>query len=279
MSLNITIPERGAVSPAPVPATEKPEAQASEAKTVSPDAEQADGPKSEQPPAAEQIGKPDEKEPTPGELARRERNRQRWQAMKQERHTALAEVARLKAENDRLRSNPIDYSKIEDPEEALALRTAQKVKESFAGDYEHQAKQHQDRANDAMMQAWDAIKEEMRAKAPDFDSVVTDQTPIHPRMAPYIVDSDKGGDLAYWLGKNPAAAQDLFRKFESSPAIALIELGRIEAQLSAPASKPVSAAPRPAPVLSGGSNPPAFDAATASVSDMAGQLRKAGIIR
>lgn len=271
--VNITIPERGSESPAPAPAAATPDTEA--AKSVTPEALKADGKSAEQDPAPKA---PDDKEPTPGEMARKERNRQRWQQMKTERTTAMAEVNRLRAEVARLKQ-PADFSNITDPDEALALRTAAKVRESMAGDQESQLGQQQHRADQALYQAWDAMKDEMRSKAPDFDQVVTAQTPIHQRMAPFLIESEKGGEVAYWLGKNTDAAQALFREFETNPAAALIQFGRIEAQLSAPSAKPISNAPRPAPVLAGGSSPPAFDPATASVSDIAGQLRKAGIIR
>ena len=272
--LNITIPERGAVTPvesAPVAVkTDK------TADAPPPEARTADGTPADAPPAPDKASA--ENEPTPGELARKERNRQRWQAMKSERSQALSEVARLRAENERLRK-PVDYSQIQDPDEALAARTAAKVRESMAGDTDAAIARNQDTAERALIEAWQTIVEDGRARAPDWDQVVTDATPIHQRMAPFLIESDKGGDIAYWLGKNPQAASDLFQKFEKNPAVALIELGRIEARLGAPSSKPVSTAPRPAPVLAGGSSPPSFDQNHASVSDMASQLRKAGIIR
>lgn len=218
-------------------------------------------------------------EPTPGELARKERNRQRWQAMKEERQTALAEAARLRAELDRIRSTKVDPTQYDDPDDALAARTAQKVRESFAGDYEQQAQRHQARAENAVVEAWSAIKDEARQTMPDFDSVVTESTPIHARAAPFIVESDKAAEIAYYLGKNVEAARDLYREFETNPARALIKLGQIEANVSKPAPKTHSSAPKPAPVLSGSSSPPTFDPAKSGVSDMQAMLKKAGILR
>lgn len=217
-------------------------------------------------------------EPSEAELRRKQRNRERWQAMQNERREALAEVARLKAELQRARQ-PIDYSQIEDPDEAMALRTAQKVRELQAGDYEAQAKQHQQRADTAIYEAWEAVKADARERMPDFDAVVTPQTPIHQNAAPFIVESDKGAELAYYLGKNPDVAMSLYQKFETAPAQALIELGRLEARLSSPPPKPVSQAPKPAPMLQGSASPPAFDPFRAGVGDLQAELRKAGVIR
>lgn len=221
----------------------------------------------------------EKKEPTPGELARKERNRQRWQSMKEERQTALAEAARLRAELDRIRSTRVDPTQYDDPDDALAARTAQKVRESFAGDYEQQAQRHTARAEQAVVEAWSAIKDDARERMPDFDAVVTDSTPIHQRAAPFIVESEKAAEIAYYLGKNVEAARELYREFETNPARALIKLGQIEAKVSTAAPKSHSSAPKPAPVLSGSSSPPAFDPKNGSVSDMRAHLKRMGVIR
>ena len=98
-------------------------------------------------------------------------------------------------------------------------------------------------------------------------------------MVPYVANSDKGADVAYYLGKNPDVARQLAETFAQNPAAGFIELGRIEGKVSAPTAKPASTAPKPAPIISGGSNPPAFDAERASTDDMAARLKAAGIIR
>lgn len=220
-----------------------------------------------------------EKEPTPGELARKERNRQRWQQMKQERQDALQRAAMAEAELARIRNYRPDLSQVQDPDEALALRTAQRVREMGAQDHEARAEMERARAEQAMFEQWAAIKDEARDKMPDFDQVVTDQTPIHRFAAPFLVESEKGGEIAYWLGKNPDAARDLYRKFETAPAQALVELGRIEARVSSATPKTQTKAPKPAPTLGGMASPPGFDQFSASVSDFAAELKKAGVIR
>jgi hypothetical protein len=221
----------------------------------------------------------EKEELTPGQLARKQRNQEKWRAMKEERFHALAEAERLRSELTRIRNTKIDPSQYDDPDDALAARTAQKVRESFAGDYEQQAQRHTQRAQDAVVEAWSAIKDDARERLPDFDSVVTDSTPIHARAAPFIVESDMAAEIAYYLGKNVEIARDLYNEFERNPARALIKLGQIEANVSKPAPKTHSSAPKPAPVLSGSSSPPAFDPASASVADMRAHLKRAGVIR
>ena len=206
-----------------------------------------------------------EKELSPSEQRRKERNRERWQRMRE----ASEEAARLRAELARWKPEPVDYSRVEDPDEALAMRTAAKVRESLAGDVEARASHAEQMAQRALAENVEAIYQDGRERMPDFDTVVTDRTPVHANAVPFIAESERGSEVLYHLGKNPQVALDLYRKFDANPAQALIELGRIEARLSVPAPKTVSKAPRPVPAISGGSSPPAFDATQASVADMA----------
>ncbi len=257
---------------------------------------QAETPAGQQPQAKEPAGaqdqtasdqtdqSQDDDKPKTWKEKRQERNRQRWQEYKEAKAVIPQRLAMLEGEVARLRqTSPPDFSQIVDPTEELAERTAWKVRQSQAEDTEKRLTQERERAaledQQRMKDAWSEAVEDARDRMPDFDQVVTKDTPIHARAAPYIVESDLGAEIAYWLGKNPTEARALFNKFESAPNQALIELGRIEARLSAPEPKRVSTAPRPAQTLSGGANPLAFDPGRASTDDMAAQLRKAGIIR
>lgn len=228
--------------------------------------------KNENPPKQEDKDK-DEKELTPAQLARKERNKQRWIQMKQRVAWAEAELAR-----ERNRKQP-DLSQIDDPDEVLATKFAIKSREIIAQEKAEALELERQRAEAAMFETWDTIKAEMREKAPDFDQVVNDETPIHPKAAPIIVNSDKAGELAYFLGKNPNIAQELFYKYQTAPELASYELGKIEARLSSSPPKIVTKAPKPVQTLGGNSNPPSFDQNTGSVEDFAAALKKAGVIR
>lgn len=250
-----------------------------EQEVVSPQAETPAGTEDQQQP--DQTEKPEpEKKPTDAEAARKARNQERWQRMKQQAADAERRERILLSEIERLqKQGQPDYSKLTDPDEILAEKTAQRLRSSQIEDKQASAREESRERERAMGEAWNAIKDEMRVKAPDFDQVVTDRTPVHARAAPFIVESEKGGEIVYWLGKNPDAARDLYSKFETAPAQAFIELGRIEAKISAPVAKQISTAPKPAPVLQGGVNPPGFDINKASVADTAAMLKKAGLIR
>lgn len=260
------------VPSSPAPSQDKTETAGQQ--SVSPQAPEQEPAGSEQQPP--DLTKPSEpEEPTEGQKRRKERNQERWRAMKM----AAGEVERLRAELAVYKPRQVDYSQITDPDELLAEKTAAKLTEQQRAVHEQKIEAATKAQERAIYDAWDGIKADMRERVPDFDQVVNDSTPIHQRAAPFIVESEKGGEIAYYLGKHPDVARDLFQKFESAPAQALMELGRIEARLSAPPPKAATKAPPPAPVLSGGANPLAFDQKTAGVADFQAQLRKAGIIR
>lgn len=213
-------------------------------------------------------------QPSEADLKRKARNQERWRRM-----------AGFETENRDLRARlalyepkQIDYSQIADPEEVIAEKAAEKIRETHRQAAEHDLESAKRREAEAVRDAWDGIKADMRERVPDFDQVVNGNTPIHELTARHLLESEVGGEIAYWLGKNPEAAQQLFDKCRTAPRQALIELGRIEAKLSAPSPKSVTKAPPPAPILNGGQNPIAFDASRAGVDDMAKYLRDKGII-
>ncbi len=270
--------------PAPVISTGGTESAASQVTTqetvdtvaVSPQAATPDGDPQAQEPAGEEQKKTHEEK-------RKERNRERWREFKQVKEALPQKVSWLEAEVKRLSAvMPPDLSQITDPAEELAERTAYKVQ-----DFQRQQAQErltlEQRAavqefEAAMGAAWHEAMSDGRQKMPDFDQVVTEKTPIHALAARHIVESEHTAEIAYYLGKNEGEAKQLFDEFDRDPYRAMKHLGQIEAKISS-APKTITNAPKPASVLSGGKSPVAFDASRASVSDMAAELRKAGVIR
>ena len=252
---------------------------------TTPQAEKPAGDEGETPSqdAASDESQSQEYQPKTWKEKRQERNRARWQEYKEAKAIMPARLAALESEVARLRgAQAPDFSQIQDPTEELAERTAWKVRQQTAAEAEARLKEQKDAAtaetSAKLAAAWTEAVEDARERIKDFDSVVTDKTPIHARAVPFIVESDKSAEIAYWLGKHPKDAEDLYSKFESQPAQALIELGRIEARLSAPEPKRVSTAPKPAKTLNGGASPLSFDGSKAGVGDMQAWLKKAGVI-
>lgn len=99
-----------------------------------------------------------------------------------------------------------------------------------------------------------------KAEMPDFEAVAfSAATPLNETMGKYILDSDKGPQVAYWLGQH----QDEATRISALPPLrAAREMAFIEAKLNGttapPPPKPkVSAAPPPTSEVSGtaGSQP------------------------
>ena len=215
---------------------------------------------------------------------RAERNRQRWQEYKAGREI-VSRLASLEAEVKRGREiRPPDFSQIQDPQEEMAQRTAWHVRQSLTAEKEQALSQERQTAaieqEQRLQAAWVEALEEAKERIPGFEKALDPaNNKVHVRAMPFLVESEKAGDIVYWLSQNKADADALFDAFERGSPKALIELGKIEARLSKPTPKTLSTAPKPAQVITGGVNPLQFDAARASTDDMAAQLRKAGLIR
>jgi hypothetical protein len=90
-----------------------------------------------------------------------------------------------------------------------------------------------------------AEMQEARTRYQDYDAafvVASDSRVVSPALSAVVLESERAADLAYHLGKNP----DVARRLSSMPpTVAAMELGRIEARLSAPQPKLASSAPPP----------------------------------
>jgi len=99
-------------------------------------------------------------------------------------------------------------------------------------------------------QSWTEKVNEAKTRYSDFDQVaLAPDVPITPQIAEMLKQTDKGPDMAYWLGSNKAAAAELAALSKTSPMQAAWALGRLEASLTAPSPRMTSQTPEPiAPV-------------------------------
>lgn len=98
------------------------------------------------------------------------------------------------------------------------------------------AESAEDAVRTVARQVYEARVAEVRDRYADFDAVVSNPSlPITDDMAAVIFDSDRGPEVAYHLGKNPAEAARIARL---SPVAQAKELGRLEERLSAPRALP-----------------------------------------
>jgi hypothetical protein len=223
------------------------------------------------PPPAQ--GEDPSKPPEEKTEAKRERDRVRYDQMHARWKTAEAQLKSGQDEITALRQQiasmrPIDPNV--DPHGSIAQTAARAVQEAQLATSQGRLQASQAAAATAMADTWNAKVDAARATIPDFDQVVTDHTPIHAYAAPLIADSEVGPQVAYWLGKNPAAAIQLFQQFISNPAQAYCELGRIEARVSSPPSRTqTTQAPGPPPTLSGRAATQSFDPEKSTMEDFA----------
>jgi len=100
---------------------------------------------------------------------------------------------------------------------------------------------------------WGQRQEAARAAYEDYDAVVgRDDIPVTAAMKQTILESERGADLAYWLGKNPDEAK---RIAGLGPVAAIRALGKVEDSLPDPQAKPklkLSTAPEPIKPVGGG---------------------------
>lgn len=97
--------------------------------------------------------------------------------------------------------------------------------------------------SDKAREAYDERSEQARERYVDFAQVVENPLlTITPPMAEFIYDSDVGPDVAYYLGKNPAKAEQIA---QLSPVRAARELSRIEAEIASKPKATPSKAPEP----------------------------------
>lgn len=257
-------------APAPVPALNIPVEQQPAAETTPPQG--ADTNK----PDARAEGESDDQtkdKPRKGASERIGELYGRMKSAERERDQALAEV-------ERLRKPVVDAKEWDglsfDQQQSAQVRQA--VRTERADELEREAEH---RARDAAEQRAAMFAERVKAVAdtiPDIEAVISDQSlPVSETGARFIQESEKGPQVAYWLGQNRAEAARIARM---EPLQQAFELGRIEQRISAaPTAKRVSTAPAPVPTVGGGGSPGPKSPDTMSVGDMAEFLRSKGLVR
>ena len=105
-------------------------------------------------------------------------------------------------------------------------------------------------------QAWAEKVNDAKARYADFEAVaLAPDVPITPQIADMLKQSDKGPDLAYWLGMNKAAAAELAALSKTSPMQVAWHLGRLEASLTAPTPRMTPQTPDPIAPVRGKAQP------------------------
>lgn len=183
-----------------------------------------------------------------------ERDRDYWRelAMTKSGANPPATEGQTKTETTDTLKPPVeaDYEKYEDFQRALARY---EVRQEFAAANARQLEA--DKAAAAARRAETAKAKLLEAskRYEDFERVAfNDEVPISPAMAEAMQDSDKFGDIAYWLGSNPDEAA---RIAQLSPLAAAREIGKIEDKLLNPPKPKQTSAPPPVKTVKTGDTP------------------------
>lgn len=116
------------------------------------------------------------------------------------------------------------------------------------------AKQEQLSKEQEIIKLFEERKQAAAAKYADFDEVIASARDIDvtPAMESYVIESEYGPEVAYFLAKNKDLAAEIS---QMSYVKAIASLGKIEAQFekSSGAETKVTSAPKPVTPLKGGS--------------------------
>jgi len=150
-----------------------------------------------------------------------------------------------------------DYVAFEDAKADYRLKRV--LAEQRAADREAQASRAQVTEREAAVEAFNDRLDEAREAIPDFDTVVKGAASreVKPHVESLVVESEKGGLLAYYLAKNPA---ELAKLNGMSAIQAAKAVGALEHRLTLAKPKKATSAPAPAKPVSGGAAPSSPDA-------------------
>ena len=140
-------------------------------------------------------------------------------------------------------------------EEYLEALSDYKVDQRLTANRVEQEQQAQRQQLASKQQAFNQKAEKLEID--DFvDVVYNPDLVLSEDMIGIAFDSDKGPEILYYLGKNPTESA---RIAALTPVQAARELGRLEASITLPPAKTLSAAPPPITPISGGGEPPQMD--------------------
>lgn len=191
------------------------------------------------------------------------------------------QIARLQAENASLRSAPEgagadrkaavekeigappqeadfeDYAAFEDAKADYRIRKA--LADQRHADRETSNATRQAEARQEAMEAFQDRLDDVREAIPDADKVLkaAQEREVKPHVSELVVESEKGGLLAYYLAKNPG---ELAKLNGMSPLQAAKAVGALEHRLTLAKPNRTPSAPAPAKPLSGGAAPSSPDA-------------------
>ena len=201
--------------------------------------------------------KPEEKSPS---QLRRERRKAEMARLRESEQKAKQERDEIQARLDRIEqaakaSQPPKESDFDDFSEYQAALSAHKSmallddreRQRLSEEAERRQKELdalEQRKQEEAKENWAAQVSEAKARYADFDQVALNpNVPISDTVTGIILQSDAGADIAYYLGSHIDEAARISQM--SDPVAVAMEIGRIQASISAPQPKVATEAPDP----------------------------------
>lgn len=202
--------------------------------------------------------RPENKSDDETRKAKAEKTRERIQELSRKARDAEERAAAAEKRIAELTASRPKEGDFSDPVEFDRANLRHAVKEARADELKVEREQTAKEAEAVRAEIWQAKVAEAKEALPDFEKFAY-SAPISDEVAAIVADSEKGPEIAYFLGKNPDEAKRISRL---SPIAAARELGRLEAELT-PKPKKISNAPPPVETVgsarSGSDNPENFN--------------------
>jgi len=142
-----------------------------------------------------------------------------------------------------------DFASLDDWSAAMTQHAIAQAESRVEQRYQQQSQRQQQQT---VEQQFEERSQKYAKEHPDFDNAVSDlgrAVQFHPAVVEVIGLSDHGPAVVHYLANHLDEADRISRL---PPHIAAVQLGRIEAQVSAAKPKTVTNAPNPPPTLGGG---------------------------
>lgn len=149
---------------------------------------------------------------------------------------------------------PPDFN--EDPQGYFAHIAREEARSYIASERQTATQQQEQQRFQSLAQQLNTREAEYAVTHPDYPEAAEALASVmgpNPMLFEVIATSDHGPAVAHYLGNHLDEAANISRL---PPHLAAAAVARLEAKVSAPKHKPVSAAPAPAPVVTGASVAP-----------------------
>ena len=168
---------------------------------------------------------------------------------------AQLEAARKTPPKEEKAPNRDDFDDYDSYQQAIAEHTAKRVVNEYKASEEKARKQQEEQKVQAQrVTAWQNHADKVSEKYDDGEDILeffASEVSLSPVALEAVLESDLGGEIAYYLGKNDAEMERISKLSFTRQAI---EIGKLEASISNGSIKQASKASKPIDPVSGRGN-------------------------